>query len=116
MLLTTHLLDENADPLVFRAADIEVTTTISDIPDFLVFVDVLVKKHLHFIFVDRPHRLGRYRHFIAILISSRRCELVHPINIFDMVIFNAKLSERLLFYLTPRIVGESRITLSRLGS
>ena len=53
------LLQLDPNPLVFLASDIEVAFTVKNVPDFLVFVQVLIEEHFHFALVDIAHLLFR---------------------------------------------------------
>jgi hypothetical protein len=70
------LLHGDANPLILGPTDIKKASSIQDIPNLLVLMQVLVKEHLHLPLVHGAHRLRRYDALIAVLVAPFLRELV----------------------------------------
>lgn len=64
------LVQEDTNPLILLAADIEVSFSIKDIADLLVLVQVLGEEHLDLLLVDIAHGLRGHADLVAILVPT----------------------------------------------
>jgi len=86
------LLERNAHPVVVLAAHVEVATALDNVPDLLVFVQVLVEEGLDFFFVvgQRGRRDGD---LVPVLVLALECDPVHVVQRAEVVVQNAQLRE-----------------------
>jgi hypothetical protein len=85
------ILDEsNAHPLVFLAPHIKISLSFTDIPDFLVLVQMLSEEHLHLILVSLAHCCGGDGDLIAVLVAAFPGQRVDIRKLWEVVIYYAK--------------------------
>lgn len=70
------LVQADADPLIVLPSHVEVPLAVEDVPDFLIFVQVLGEEHLYFFFVNVAHSRWRHAHLVAVLVAPLGGELV----------------------------------------
>ena len=71
------LLKPDSHPVIILTSDIEVASTVANVSDLFVFVEVLIEEHFHFVFVDCAHGGGRDGDFIAVLVLALSGNCVH---------------------------------------
>lgn len=96
------LLQLNSDPVIALASNIEITGAVSDIPDLLIFVQVLVEEHLHLGLIHITHGLRGDGDLIAILVVAFPCDLVDGV---DCGVAGVEHTERSKFVLWDRTMG-----------
>ena len=75
------ILDKvNADPLVLLASDIEVALAINYIPNFLILMQMLGKKHLHLVLVDVAHALRGHADLVPVLVAALLGNRIDGVN------------------------------------
>lgn len=67
----------NSEPFVSFVPDVEVTVTLEDVPDLLVFMEVLIEEHLDLVLVHITHCRWRDCNHVPIFIVALRSQLVH---------------------------------------
>jgi hypothetical protein len=79
-------LEPYPDPLIIFAPDIKVALTAPNVPNFLVFMQMLIKEHFDFVFVHVSHSLRRNRDFITVFVPTINGQLVYICNIRKTVV------------------------------
>jgi hypothetical protein len=64
------LLQPDPHPVISLTPDVEVPRTVQNVPDLLIFVQMLVEKGLHFLFVNVAHFLGADGNLIPVLVVA----------------------------------------------
>jgi len=75
------LFELDPNPIVPFASNIEKATSIKDISDFLVFVQVLVEEGLDLVFIDSSHSGRRDGDLIAVLVVPLGSQGVHILEV-----------------------------------
>lgn len=94
----------DANPFVTLTSDIKEPSTVPDISDLLVLVQVLVEEHLDLLLVDIAHLLWGYGDHIAILVASFGGKLVDICNVGEPIVEDSQLGEILLGNLATGVV------------
>jgi hypothetical protein len=94
----------NPDPFITLASDIEESSTITDVSDLLVLVQVLIEEHLDLFLVDIAHLLWGNGDHIAVLVTSLQSKLIDICLIGESVVEDAKLREVLRGYFATGIM------------
>ena len=98
------LLQLDADPLVALAPHVKKSSTVPDISDLLVLVEVLVEERLDLLLVDVAHLLGGDGDDIAVLVAPLGGQLVDLCNIRESVVEDTKLGKVVLGNVSARVV------------
>lgn len=105
------LFNQDADPFISLAANIEVAFAIKDVADFLVFVQVFAEKHFHFLLVDGTHFLRGDSEFITVLVAAFSSEVVDIVDRRASLVDNTKRSEICTIDDAARVVRGTLVTL-----
>ena len=101
----------NPDPFISLASDIEESSTITDVSDLLVLMQVLIEEHLDLFLVDIAHLLWGNGDYIAVLVASLQSKLIDICLVGESVVENAKLREVLGGYIATGIMELALVTL-----
>jgi len=85
------LLQLYPNPLVALTSNIEESSTIPNISNLLILMQVFIEEHLDLFFIDIAHFLRGNRDYIAILVASLQCELIDISDIRKSVVEDSKL-------------------------
>lgn len=84
------LLQVYPHPLVALAPHIKEPSTISNVPNLLILMQMLMEEHLNLLLVNIPHLLGRNSDHIAILVTSLFRQLVDILLVRKAVVQDAE--------------------------
>jgi hypothetical protein len=82
-----HQLDP--DPFVLLATHVKVTLAVTDVADLLIFMQMLIEEHLHFLLVHITHRLWRNDNLIAILVPTFLGQFIDRLEGGEMVVLDS---------------------------
>ena len=101
----------NSHPSIVLVPNIEVPSSVQDVSNLLVLVQVLVEEHLDLAFVRIAHRFRRDGNLVAILIASLGSDSVDIRDVWIVEGHDSKLVEVLLVDLATRVVWVSLVAL-----
>jgi len=87
------LLQLDPHPIIAFAPHIKVASTIEDVPNLFVLVQMLMEEVLHFLLIDVAHGGGRDGDLIAVLVMALRCDGIDIRDIGVVVVQDAKLGQ-----------------------
>jgi hypothetical protein len=106
------LLQPYAYPVVRFASHIKEPFAIKNVSDLLIFMEVLVEKHFHFVVVDITHFVGRDCNFISVLVAALFGNCVDIIYGRAAVVDHTEIAQIVTFESFPRIVILALVTLN----
>jgi len=86
-------LKPDSHPVIILTSDIEVASSVANVSDLFVFVEVLIEEHFYFVFVDCAHGVGRDSDFIAILVLALSSDGIHGGDFGAVVVEHAQAGE-----------------------
>jgi hypothetical protein len=105
------LAELDTDPFVLLITYIEVTLPITDIPDFLVFVQVFSEEHLHLRLVHIAHSLRGDTDFIPVLVSTLFGQGIDRFDVGAVAVENTDRGEVVFGDRTTGVVGLALVSL-----
>lgn len=85
------LLKPDPDPVVSFTPDIEVTRSVQNVPDLLIFMQMLVEERLDLFLVNITHLLWAYCDLIPVLVVAGCGNLVNTRNVGNAVVDDSQL-------------------------
>lgn len=102
-------LDPN--PFVLLTTHVKVTLAITDVADLLVFVQMLIEEHLHFLLVHITHRLWRNYNLITILVPTFLGQFINRLEGGEMVVLDSNGGEIVHRHRAAGVMGFPLVTL-----
>jgi hypothetical protein len=110
------LLQKNPHPLIALIPHIKEPRAVPDIPNLLILMQMLVEKHLDFLFVDGAHFFGGHGDEVAVLVAAFRSERVDVGFRGDVVVEDAEGGQVGLGDCAAGVVGEALVALFFISS
>lgn len=105
------LLELDPHPIVVLAADIEVASSVQNIPNLLILVQVLVEEVLDLLLVHVAHGGGRNGDLVAVLVGARGRDGVHIVDVGEVEVQDAEFGEVVVGDGAVGVVGETLVAL-----
>ena len=112
----SYFLKLDANPRVAFASDIKISMTVPDVPDLLVFMQVLVEEHLYLVLVHTAHLLRRHGDFVSVLVSTAGGQIIHPAHVRDSEVENPERFQRRQANGVARVMGQALVALVAFSS
>jgi hypothetical protein len=106
------LLQPYAYPVVRFASHIKEPFPIKNVSDLLIFMEVLVEKHFHFVVIDITHFVGRDYNLISILVAALFGNCVDIVYGRAAVVDHTEIAQIVTIQRFPRIVILALVTLN----
>lgn len=108
------LLQPDPHPLILLAPHIKKPLPIQDVPNLLIFVQMLVEEHVHLFLVHVAHLLGRDGDLVAVLVGASVGDGVDVGDGGAAVVDDAQLLEVVGGQVFAGVVVEALVTLDQL--
>ena len=107
------LLQPDPHPLVLLAPHIKEPFPIQDVPDLLIFVQMLVEEHVHLLLIHVAHLFGRDGDLVAVLVGASVGDGVDVGDGGTAVVDDAELLEVVGGQVLAGVVVEALVTLDQ---
>jgi hypothetical protein len=104
-------LQPDPHPIIILTPNIKITSTIQNIPNLFIFMQMLVEEVLHFLLVDLTHGGRRNGNLITVFVGPLRSQSVYIIDAGVVEVQYAQLGEVFWGAFAAGVMGLALVTL-----